>query len=134
MQAILLFLFFIGMLGDSFTTFLGILGGLGTPVGNPTDTANIADMGNYVFAMIGTSVITGLNLLTVEVFERKNKILFLFWAPAVIVDFVTSLIGSFTFIKSGANLLLAYLLVFIITMFITASPAMLRYIMKNPVY
>jgi len=128
MQATLFFLFFIGMLGDSFTSFLGILGALGTQLGNPED------IGNYAFAAIGTSVITGLNLLTLDIFERKNKILFLFWAPAVIVDFVTSLIGSFTFIKSGANLLLAYLLVFIITMFITASPAMLRYIMKNPVY
>ncbi len=133
MQAILLFLFFIGMLGDSFTTFLGILGGLGTPVGNPTDTANIADMGNYVFAMIGTSVITGLNLLTVDVFERKNPIIFLIWAPAVFFDFITSLIASFGFIKPGANPL-AYVLVFFITIFITASSAMLRYIMKKPIY
>jgi hypothetical protein len=127
MQATLFFLFFIGMVGDSYTTFLGILGGLGTQIGNP-------DIGNLAFAGMGTSVITGLNLLTLDVFERKNKILFLFWAPAVIVDFITSLIGSSTFIKSGANLLLAYFLVFVITMFITASPAMLRYIMKNPVY
>jgi hypothetical protein len=127
MQATLLLLFFIGMLGDSYTTFLGILGALGTQIGN------LEDIGNYAFAGIGTSVITGLNLLTIDVFARKNKIIFLFWAPAVIVDFVTSLIGSFTFIKSGANLVLAYLLVFIITMFITSSPAMLRYIQKNPV-
>jgi hypothetical protein len=127
MQATLLLLFFIGMLGDSFTTFLGILGALGTQLGNPED------IGNYAFALIGTCVITGLNLLTIDVFVRKNKIIFLFWAPAVIVDFVTSLIGSFTFIKSGANLVLAYLLVFIITMFITSSPAMLRYLQKNPV-
>lgn len=128
MQATLLFLFFIGMLGDSYTTFLGILGGLGTQTANPDD------IGNLAFAAMGTSVITGFNLLTLDVFERKNKIIFLFWAPAVIVDFITSLIGSFTFIKPGANLLLAYFLVFIITMFITTSPAMLRYIQKNPVY
>lgn len=128
MQATLLFLFFIGMLGDSFTSFIGILGALGTQLGNPED------IGNYAFAAIGTSVITGLNLLTIDIFERKNKIIFLFWAPAVMVDFITSLIGSFTFIKSGANLLLAYILVFVITMFITASPAMFRYIQKNPVY
>ncbi len=127
MQATLFFLFFIGMLGDSYTTFLGILGGLGTQIGDP-------DIGNLAFAAMGTSVITGLNLLTLDVFERKNPIIFMIWAPAVIVDFITSLIGSFTFIKSGANLLLAYFLVFIITMFITASPAMLRYIQKNPVY
>ncbi|HBK99346.1 MAG TPA: hypothetical protein DD001_19520 [Microcoleaceae bacterium UBA10368] len=128
MQATLLFLFFIGMLGDSYTTFIGILGGLGTQIVNPDD------IGNLAFAAMGTSVITGFNLLTLDVFERKNKIIFLFWAPAVMVDFITSLIGSFTFIKPGANLLLAYFLVFIITMFITSSPAMLRYIQKNPVY
>ncbi len=128
MQATLLFLFFIGMLGDSYTTFIGILGGLGTPIVNPDD------IGNLAFAAMGTSVITGFNLLTLDVFERKNKIIFMLWAPAVIVDFITSLIGSFTFIKPGANLLLAYFLVFIITMFITSSPAMLRYIQKNPVY
>ena len=67
MQATLLFLFFIGMLGDSFTTFLGIVAALGTQLGNPDD------IGNYAFAAMGTSVITGLNLFTLDVFERKNK-------------------------------------------------------------
>lgn len=142
MQGTLVFLFFIGMVGDAFTTFLGILEILGTKIGNVNfndpgyalaQLGNVNDPGNYAFAMIGTSVITGLNILTTDVFARKEKIIFLFWLPAIIVDFIASLTGSLTFIKPGANPFLAYGLVFFVTIFITVSPAMLRYIMKRPI-
>ncbi|MDZ4784520.1 MAG: hypothetical protein SGJ02_00430 [bacterium] len=127
MQETLVVLFFIGMLGDAFTTFLGILGGLGIKIGN------VNDLGAYAFALIVTSVITGLNIFTVDVFDRKEKIILPVWFVAVIVDFVTSLIGSFGFIQPGANVFFAYILVFFLTMFITISPAMLRYIIKRPI-
>ncbi len=142
MQGTLVLLFFIGMLGDAFTTFRGILEILGTQLGNVNfnDTGyalaqlgNVQDPGNYAFATIGTSVITGLNILTIDIFARKAKIIFLVWSLAIISDFIASLTGSLTFIKPGANPLLAYPLVFLITIFITVSPAMLRYIMKHPI-
>lgn len=127
MQETLVFLFFIGMLGDAFTTILGILGAVGTEIGNYNN------IGSYIFAVIGTSVITGLNIFTIDVFDRKEKIILLLWFPAVIIDFIASLVGSFGFIRQGANPILAYGLVFFITIFITASPGLLRYFMKNPI-
>jgi len=127
MQETLVFLFFIGMLGDAFTTFLGILGGLAIKIGN------FNNLGPYAFALIVTSVITGLNIFTVDVFDRKEKIIFLVWVPAVIVDFITALVGSSGFIQPEANAFFAYILVFFLTMFITISPAMLRYIIKYPI-
>lgn len=118
----------IGMIGDAFTTFFGILIALGAL------SINSNNIAQFVFAIIGTSIIIGLNLATLDVFERKQKIIFLIWLPAVIIDFIASLVGSFGMIKPGANPFLSYGLVFIITMFITASPCLLRYFKKNPIY
>ncbi len=135
MQGILVILFFIGMCGDAYTTFSGILSGLGNQIGN------VQDMQNYIFPTIGTSVITGLNLFTVDLFERSKqkeqrgiKIIFLLWFLAILVDFLTSWMGSTNFIKEEANFFTANFLVFFITIFITSSPALLRYIIKNPIY
>lgn len=128
MQLTLVVLFCIGMIGDAFTSFLGILGSTGAQIGNYNDA------GNYALALFGTCVITGLNIYTMDIFERKEKIMFLIWLPAILVDFITSLVGSFGFIKPEANQLLAYFIVFLITIFITASPGMARYILKNPIY
>lgn len=145
LQSVLVFLFFIGMIGDALTTFLGILGALGNQLGNVSlndmagtlaeiGNGNVNDIGNYLFACIATCVITGLNILTIDVFARKARIISFIWLPAFIVDLIASFIGSSSFIKNEANPYLAYGLVFFITIIITVSPAMLRYIIKHPIY
>ncbi len=141
MQGFVMLLFSIGMMGDVYTTFIGIVGVLGVKIAHndPLGTlgslsTNSNDIPQFAWAVIATCIIIGLNATTLEIFERKQKIIFLIWLPAVIVDFITSLFGSFGMIKPGANPLLSYGLVFIITMFITASPCLFRYFSKNPIY
>lgn len=121
-QGLAVALFFVGMMGDAFTTFLGILGGLG----------GVANNQSYLFAGIGTSVITGFNLLTTDLWERNLQITYPLWILAILFDFFTSWIGSQKFITASANSVVAQLLIMGITFFITASPAMLLYIIRNP--
>jgi hypothetical protein len=142
MQGLLMVLFGIGMIGDAYTTFIGIVIALGVNLTNPNDplgtlgglSTNSNDIAQFAWAVIGTSVIIGLNAATVDIFDRRDKIIVLIWIPAVIVDLIASWVGSFGLIKSGANPLLSYGLVFIITIFITASPSLLRYFCKKPIY
>ena len=97
-------------------------------------TGNPEDIGRLTFVALSTLVITGFNIFTLDVFERKAKIIWGFWLLAVIVDFITSLVGGLGFIKPQANQILAYFLVLLITIFMSSSPGMLRYILKNPIY
>jgi hypothetical protein len=142
MQGVLMALFGIGMMGDVYTTFIGIVGVLGVKLANSNDplgtlamlSTNSNDIAQLAWAAIGTCVIIGLNIATLDIFERKQKILVLIWVPAVIVDLMASWAGSFALIKPGANPFLSIGLVFIITIFITASPCLFRYFQKNPIY
>ena len=123
MQGLAVSLFFVGMMGDAFTTFIGILGGLG----------GVTDNQSYLFAAVGTAVITGFNFLTTDLWERKLKFAYPFLVLAILFDFWTSWIGSQKFITPSANSLLAGILTFGLTIFNTASPAMLLYIFRNPI-
>ncbi|MCT7948426.1 hypothetical protein NG798_01350 [Ancylothrix sp. C2] len=129
MQQLLQVLFFAGMIGDAYTTFFGLLAALNGQTANSSE-----DIGVLIFVGLATGVITGFNIFTIDIFERKAKIIWGFWLLAVIVDFITSLLGGFGFIKPEANQIIAYGLVFLITIFMSSSPGMLRYILKNPIY
>lgn len=142
MQGFVMVLFGIGMMGDVYTTFIGIVGVLGVKLASHNDplgtlgrlSTSSNDFPQLALALIATSIIIGLNATTLEIIERKQKIIFPIWVLAVFADFMASLFGSFALIKPGANPFLSYGLVFIITIFITASPCLFRYFQKNPIY
>ncbi len=143
MQVILILLFWIGMIGDYLTTFIGILGGMGVKaatlnnlLSNLNNLLNSGDYAPLLFALVGASAVMGINIMTIDVYEGKKrgmKTMFFFWVPGMALDFICSLLGSISLIKEGANLFLAFPLVAFLTVYITISPILLRHFLNNPI-
>jgi hypothetical protein len=119
-QLVVIILFLIGATGDAYTTFIGIVGGLG---GNN-------NTGTLLFAGMGTAVVTGVNLLTVEIWKRNIGFLVPIWIIAVSFDGITSFAGSAKFVTVDTGFAL-YLRI-VITLLITVSPCTLYYFLRHP--
>jgi hypothetical protein len=81
MQGFVMVLFGIGMMGDVYTTFIGIVGVLGVKLASHNDplgtlgrlSTSFNDFPQLAFALIATCIIIGLNATTLEIIERKEK-------------------------------------------------------------
>ncbi len=132
---ILLTGFFIGMVWDGVTTFLGVVSIIGGPEFTLSLNMDGQSFGIYGIAFVGTVIVFSFNLITRNVWEEVGEgswKLVMPWLMCVVFDFCTSLWGNYRFILPERQSQIAVIgVIWFVTFLTTVSPMSVRYLIKE---